>query len=177
MKTRIFSAAMMMAMTFAISCNDDTVSPQGPAGLLQENAVLVHAVMAEGMTKVTLGDDSGASTQVHWDTDDKIGIRIDETTYTFDRTDDAVGSKTADFEYKAGGVALPTLTAGEYTFTYPATGKVSLVVSVADTVCTVSSAITFVLNNDTATEKPKTNEMNLKFNFFIFSTSFLMPYH
>ena len=126
MKTRIFSAAMMMAMTFAISCNDDTVSPQGPAGLLQENAVLVHAVMAEGMTKVTLGDDSGASTQVHWDTDDKIGIRIDETTYTFDRTDDAVGSKTADFEYKAGGVALPTLTAGEYTFTYPATGKVSL---------------------------------------------------
>ena len=127
MKTRIFSAAMMMAMTFAISCNNDTVSPQGPAGpALQENAVVVHAVMDEDMTKVTLGDDSGASTQVHWDADDKIGIRIDETTYTFDRTDDAVGSKTADFEYKAGGVALPTLTAGEYTFTYPATGKVSL---------------------------------------------------
>ena len=127
MKTRIFSAAMMMAMTFAISCNDDTVSPQGPAGpALQENAVLVHAVMAEGMTKVTLGDDSGASTQVHWDAEDQIGIRIDETTYTFDRTDDAVGSKTADFEYKAGGVALPTLTAGEYTFTYPATGKAAL---------------------------------------------------
>ncbi len=127
MKTRIFSAAMMMAMTFAISCNDDTVSPQGPAGpALQENAVLVHAVMAEGMTKVTLGDDSGASTQVHWDAEDQIGIRIDETTYTFDRTDDAVGSKTADFEYKAGGVALPTLTAGEYTFTYPAAGKATL---------------------------------------------------
>ena len=127
MKTRIFSAAMMMAMTFAISCNDDTVSPQGPAGpALQENAVLVHAVMAEGMTKVTLGDDSGASTQVHWDAEDQIGIRIDETTYTFDRTDDAVGSKTADFEYKAGGVALPTLTAGEYTFTYPAAGKAAL---------------------------------------------------
>ena len=127
MKTRIFSAAMMMAMTFAISCNDDTVSPQGPAGpALQENAVLVHAVMAEGMTKVTLGDDTGASTQVHWDAEDQIGIRIDETTYTFDRTDDAVGSKTADFEYKAGGVALPTLTAGEYTFTYPAAGKAAL---------------------------------------------------
>ena len=127
MKTRIFSAAMMMAMTFAISCNDDTVSPQGPAGpALQENAVIVHAVMDEGMTKVTLGDDSGASTQVHWDAEDQIGIRIDETTYTFDRTDDAVGSKTADFEYKAGGVALPTLTAGEYTFTYPAAGKAAL---------------------------------------------------
>ena len=127
MKTRIFSAAMMMAMTFAISCNDDTVSPQGPAGpALQENAVLVHAVMDEDMTKVTLGDDNGASTQVHWDAEDQIGIRIDETTYTFDRTDDAVGSKTADFEYKAGGVALPTLTAGEYTFTYPATGKAAL---------------------------------------------------
>ena len=127
MKTRIFSAAMMMAMTFAISCNDDTVSPQGPAGpALQENAVLVHAVMVEDMTKVTLGDDNGASTQVHWDAEDQIGIRIDETTYTFDRTDDAVGSKTADFEYKAGGVALPTLTAGEYTFTYPAAGKAEL---------------------------------------------------
>ena len=127
MKTRIFSAAMMMAMTFAISCNDDTVSPQGPAGpVLQENAVIVHAVMDEDMTKVTLGDDSGASTQVHWDAEDQIGIRIDETTYTFDRTDDAVGSKTADFEYKAGGVALPTLTAGEYTFTYPAAGKAAL---------------------------------------------------
>lgn len=118
---------MMMAMTFAISCNDDTVSPQGPAGpALQENAVIVHAVMDEDMTKVTLGDDSGASTQVHWDAEDQIGIRIDETTYTFDRTDDAVGSKTADFEYEAGGVALPTLTAGEYTFTYPATGKAAL---------------------------------------------------
>ena len=118
---------MMMAMTFAISCNDDTVSPQGPAGpALQENAVLVHAVMVEGMTKVTLGDDSGASTQVHWDAEDQIGIRIDETTYTFERTDDAVGSRTADFEYKAGGVALPTLTAGEYTFTYPAAGKATL---------------------------------------------------
>ena len=127
MKTRIFSAAMMMAMTFAISCNDETVSPQGPAGpALQENAVIVHAVMDEDMTKVTLGDDSGTSTQVHWDAEDQIGIRIDETTYTFDRTDDSVGSKTADFEYKAGGVALPTLTAGEYTFTYPATGKAAL---------------------------------------------------
>lgn len=127
MKARIFSTAILIAMTFAISCNDDTVSPQGPAGpALQENAVLVHAVMAEGMTKVTLGDDSGASTQVHWDAEDQIGIRIDETTYTFDRTDDAVGSKTADFEYKVGGLALPTLTAGEYTFTYPATGKATL---------------------------------------------------
>lgn len=127
MKTRIFSAAMMMAMTFAISCNDDIVSPQGPAGpALQGNAVIVHAVMDEDMTKVTLGDDSGTSTQVHWDAEDQIGIRIDETTYTFDRTDDAVGSKTADFEYKAGGPALPTLTAGEYTFTYPATGKAAL---------------------------------------------------
>ena len=127
MKTRIFSAAMMMAMIFAISCNDDTVSPLGPAGpALQENAVIVHAVMDEDMTKVTLGDDNGASTQVHWDAEDQIGIRIDETTYTFDRTDDAVGSKTADFEYKAGGPALPTLTAGEYTFTCPATGKATL---------------------------------------------------
>ena len=118
---------MMMAMTFAISCNDDIVSPQGPAGpALQGNAVIVHAVMDEDMTKVTLGDDSGTSTQVHWDAEDQIGIRIDETTYTFDRTDDAVGSKTADFEYKAGGPALPTLTAGEYTFTYPATGKAAL---------------------------------------------------
>ena len=127
MKTRIFSAAMMMAMTFAISCNDDTVSPQGPAGpALQKNAVIVHAVMDEDMTKVTLGDDSGASTQVHWDAEDQIGIRIDETTYAFERTDDAVGSRTADFEYKAGGPALPTLTAGEYTFTYPAAGKASL---------------------------------------------------
>lgn len=127
MKARIFSTAMLIAMTFAISCNDDTVSPQGPAGpALQENAVIVHAVMDEDMTKVTLGDDNGASTQVHWDAEDQIGIRIDETTYTFDRTDDAVGSKTADFEYKAGGVALPTLTAGEYTFTCPATGKAAL---------------------------------------------------
>ena len=127
MKTRIFSAAMMMAMTFAISCNNDTVSPQGPAGpALQGNAVIVHAVMDEDMTKVTLGDDSGTSTQVHWDAEDQIGIRIDETTYTFERTDDEVGSKTADFEYKAGGVALPTLTAGEYTFTYPAAGKAAL---------------------------------------------------
>ena len=125
MKARIFSTAILIAMTFAISCNDDTVSPQGPAGLLQENAVIVHAIMDEGTTKVTLGDDSGASTQVHWDADDKIGIRIDETTYTFERTDDAVGSRTADFEYKAGGPALPTLTAGEYTFTCPA-GKATL---------------------------------------------------
>jgi len=127
MKARIFSAAILIAMTFAISCNDDTVSPQGPAGpVLQENSVIVHAIMDEDMTKVTLGDDSGASTQVHWDAEDQIGIRIDGTTYTFDRTDDAVGSKTADFEYKAGGPVLPTLTAGEYTFTYPATGKASL---------------------------------------------------
>ena len=127
MKARIFSTAILIAMTFVISCNDDTVSPQGPAGpALQENAVIVHAVMDEDMTKVTLGDDSGASTQVHWDAEDQIGIRIDETTYTFERTDDAVGSRTADFEYKAGGVALPTLTAGEYTFTCPATGKAAL---------------------------------------------------
>ena len=67
MKARIFSTAILIAMTFAISCNDDSVSPQGPAGLLQENAVIVHAIMDEGTTKVTLGDDSGARTQVHWD--------------------------------------------------------------------------------------------------------------
>ena len=127
MKTRILSAAMMMAIVSVVSCTEEIASPQQPAGpSLQEEAVTVHAVMDEDMTKVTLGDDSGASTQVHWDAEDQIGIRIDETTYTFDRTDDAVGSKTADFEYKAGGVALPTLTAGEYTFTYPATGKAAL---------------------------------------------------
>lgn len=34
-------------------------SAAGPA--FQESAVIVHAVMDEGMTKVTLGDDSGAS--------------------------------------------------------------------------------------------------------------------
>ena len=118
---------MMMAIVSVVSCTEEIASPQQPAGpSLQEEAVTVHAVMDEDMTKVTLGDDSGASTQVHWDAEDQIGIRIDETTYTFDRTDDAVGSKTADFEYKAGGVALPTLTAGEYTFTYPATGKAAL---------------------------------------------------
>ena len=127
MKTRILSAAMMMAIVSVVSCTEEIASPQQPAGpSLQEEAVTVHAVMDEDMTKVTLGDDSGASTQVHWDAEDQIGIRIDETTYTFDRTDDAVGSKTADFEYKAGGVALPTLTAGEYIFTYPATGKAAL---------------------------------------------------
>ena len=127
MKTRILSAAMMMAIVSVVSCTEEIASPQQPAGpSLQEEAVTVHAVMAEGMTKVTLGDDSGASTQVHWDAEDQIGIRIDETTYTFDRTDDAVGSKTADFEYKAGGPTLPTLTAGEYTFTYPAAGKATL---------------------------------------------------
>lgn len=31
MKARIFSTAILIAMTFVISCNDDTVSPQGPA--------------------------------------------------------------------------------------------------------------------------------------------------
>ena len=116
-----------MAMTSALSCTEEIAEPQhqtGPA--LQESAVTVHAVMAEGMTKVTLGDDSGETTPVYWDTDDKIGITIDETTYTFDRNDDAVGSKTADFEYKAGEPALPELTAGKYTFTYPANGKAAL---------------------------------------------------
>jgi len=82
--------------------------------------------MDEGMTKVTLGDDRGETTPVYWDENDQIGIKINETTYTFDRTDDAVGSKTADFEYKAGEPALPELTAGKYTFTYPANGKASL---------------------------------------------------
>ena len=118
---------MMVAMVSVVSCTEEIADPQHQTGpSLQEEAVTVHAVMDEDMTKVTLGDDSGASTQVHWDAEDQIGIRIDETTYTFDRTDDAVGSKTADFEYKTGGVALPTLTAGEYTFTYPATGKAAL---------------------------------------------------
>ena len=127
MKTRILSAAMMMAIVSVVSCTEEIASPQQPAGpSLQEEAVTVHAVMDEDMTKVTLGDDSGASTQVHWDAEDQIGIRIDETTYTFDRIDDAVGSRTADFEYKAGGPELPTLTEGEYTFTYPANGKAAL---------------------------------------------------
>ena len=127
MKTRIFYAAMMMAMVSVVSCTEEIVSPQQSASPeLQESAVTVHAVMDEGMTKVTLGDDSGETTPVYWDAEDQIGIRIDETTYSFERTDDAVGSKTADFEYKAGGVALPTLTAGEYTFTYPAAGKAAL---------------------------------------------------
>ena len=118
---------MMMAIVSVVSCTEEIASPQQPAGpSLQEEAVTVHAVMDEDMTKVTLGDDSGASTQVHWDAEDQIGIRIDETTYTFDRIDDAVGSRTADFEYKAGGPELPTLTEGEYTFTYPANGKAAL---------------------------------------------------
>ena len=118
---------MMMAMVSVVSCTEEIADPQQQTGpSLQEEAVTVHAVMAEGMTKVTLGDDSGETTPVYWDTDDKIGIKINGTTYTFDRTDDAVDSKTADFEYKAGGPALPTLTAGEYTFTYPASGKEAL---------------------------------------------------
>ena len=117
----------MMAMVSVVSCTEEMASPQQPAGPeLQKEAVTVHAVMDEGMTKVTLGDDSGETTPVYWDADDKIGITIGGTTYTFDRTDDAVGSKTADFEYKTGEPALPELTAGEYKFTYPATGKAVL---------------------------------------------------
>ena len=116
-----------MAITSALSCTDEIASPQQPAGpKLQESAVTVHAVMDEGMTKVTLGDDSGETTEVYWDENDQIGITIGGRTYTFDRTDDAVGSKTADFEYKAGESALPELTAGKYTFTYPADGKAAL---------------------------------------------------
>ena len=118
---------MMMAMVSVVSCTEEIADPQHQTGpSLQKEAVTVHAVLAEGMTKVTLGDDSGETTEVYWDENDQIGIKIDETTYTFDRTDDAVGSKTADFEYKAGVPALPTITAGEYTFTYPASGKATL---------------------------------------------------
>ena len=127
MKTRIFSAAMMLAIVSVVSCTEEIASPQQPASPeLQESAVTVHAVMAEGMTKVTLGDDSGETTPVYWDADDKIGITIDETTYSFERTDDAVESKTATFKYGEGEPELPTLTAGEYTFTYPANGKAAL---------------------------------------------------
>ncbi len=127
MKTRILSAAMMMAMVSVASCTEEIADPQHQTGpSLQEEAVTVHAVMDEGMTKVTLGDDSGETTEVYWDADDKIGITIDEATYTFDRTDDAVESKTATFEYGAGEPELPTLPAGEYTFTYPASGKAAL---------------------------------------------------
>ncbi len=118
---------MMMAMVSVVSCTGEIADPQQQTGpSLQEEAVTVHAVMDEGMTKVTLGDDSGETTEVYWDADDKIGITIDEATYTFDRTDDAVGSKTATFEYGEGEPELPTLTAGEYTFTYPADGKAVL---------------------------------------------------
>ena len=118
---------MMMAMVSVVSCTEEIADPQqqtGPA--LQESAVTVHAVMAEGMTKVTLGDDSGETTEVYWDENDQIGIKINEKTYTFDRTDDAVESKTATFEYREDEPELPTLTAGEYTFTYPANGKAAL---------------------------------------------------
>ena len=118
---------MMMAMVSVVSCTEEIAAPQqqtGPA--LQESAVTVHAVMDEGMTKVTIGDDSGETTEVYWDADDKIGITIDETTYTFDRTDGASESKTATFEYGADQPELPTITAGEYKFTYPATGKAAL---------------------------------------------------
>ena len=118
---------MMMAMVSVVSCTGEIDDPQQQTGpSLQEEAVTVHAVMAEGMTKVTLGDDSGETTEVYWDEIDQIGITIDEATYTFDRTDDAVGSKTATFEYGEGEPKLPTLTAGEYTFTYPADGKAAL---------------------------------------------------
>ena len=118
---------MMMAMVSVASCTEEIADPQHQTGpSLQEEAVTVHAVMDEGMTKVTLGDDSGETTEVYWDADDKIGITIDEATYTFDRTDGASESKTATFEYGADQSALPTLTAGEYTFTYPATGKAAL---------------------------------------------------
>ena len=118
---------MMMAMVSVVSCTEEIAVPQHQTGpSLQEEAVTVHAVMDEGMTKVTLGDDSGETTEVYWDENDQIGITIDEATYTFDRTDDAVGSKTATFEYGEGEPKLPTLTAGEYTFTYPADGKAAL---------------------------------------------------
>ena len=114
-------------MTSALSCTEEIAEPQHQTGpSLQEEVVTVHAVMDEGMTKVTLGDDSGETTEVYWDENDQIGITIDEATYTFDRTDDAVGSKTATFEYGEGEPKLPTLTAGEYTFTYPADGKAAL---------------------------------------------------
>jgi len=127
MKTRILSAAMMMAMVSVVSCTEEIADPQHQTGpSLQEEAVTVHAVMTEGMTKVTLGDDSGETTEVYWDENDQIGIKINETTYTFDRTDDAVESKTATFEYREDKPELPTLTAGEYTFTYPANGKAAL---------------------------------------------------
>ena len=118
---------MMMAMVSVVSCTEEIADPQHQTGpSLQEEAVTVHAVMDEGMTKVTLGDDSGETTPVYWDTDDKIGITIDEKAYTFDRTDDAVGSKTASFEYGEGEPELPPLEAGEYKFTYPANGKAAL---------------------------------------------------
>ncbi len=118
---------MMMAMVSVVSCTEEIADPQQQTGpSLQEEAVTVHAVMDEGMTKVTLGDDSGETTEVYWDENDQIGITIDEATYTFDRTDDAVGSKTATFVYGEGEPELPTLTAGEYTFTYPADGKAAL---------------------------------------------------
>jgi len=118
---------MMMAMVSVVSCTEEIADPQHQTGpSLQEEAVTVHAVMTEGMTKVTLGDDSGETTEVYWDENDQIGIKINETTYTFDRTDDAVESKTATFEYREDKPELPTLTAGEYTFTYPANGKAAL---------------------------------------------------
>ena len=61
----------MMAMVSVVSCTEEIASPQQPAGPeLQESAVTVHAVMAEGMTKVTLGDDSGETTEVYWDEND-----------------------------------------------------------------------------------------------------------
>ena len=118
---------MMMAMVSVVSCTEEIADPQHQTGpSLQKEAVTVHAVMDEGMTKVTLGDDSGETTPVYWDADDKIGITIGVTTYTFDRTDKASESKTASFEYGEGEPELPTLTAGEYTFTYPASGKAAL---------------------------------------------------
>ena len=115
---------MMMAMVSVVSCTEEIADSQQQTGpSLQKEAVTVHAVMEEGMTKVTLGDDSGETTEVYWDADDQIGIKINETTYTFDRTDEASESKTATFKYGEGEPELPTLTAGEYTFTYPADGK------------------------------------------------------
>ncbi len=118
---------MMVAMVSVVSCTEEIADPQHQTGpSLQEEAVTVHAVMDEGMTKVTLGDDSGETTPVYWDENDQIGIKINETTYTFDRTDEASESKTATFKYGEGEPALPELTAGKYTFTYPANGKASL---------------------------------------------------
>ena len=62
---------MMMAMVSVVSCTEEIADPQHQTGpSLQKEAVTVHAVMDEGMTKVTLGDDSGETTEVYWDEND-----------------------------------------------------------------------------------------------------------